>query len=412
MDLNPASLRIGVVDQSVSGWTAAAVYTRMTLSSLAAACEDTSHKIFFLGASETLHLPDDSRAETLPVATTDYLPGEERLRKLLHLSEKSNALRGEPRLRKLLRLTSKSDLFGIARENKINVLLPLLDIPPWEVSSATIGWIPDFQHLHLPEFFGANDLQRRNSSMRRLAEKASLVMLSSQAGRDDFARFAPDHAHKARVASFPSLLVFDEIADDPIAMRRKYNLPEKFVLVANQFWAHKNHALVVEALALLKGKGLDIPVVMTGLPSDHRDPSNKTLSSLLQAIAIAGLNSQVYILGLLPYSDLINLMRSAALILQPSRFEGWSTVVQDAVALGRPVVCSDIAVHREQAPGALGFFPTDTPSVLAELLATLWKDVQPGPSKTLENQSLARERLFAKRHGETLLNLCVEAARR
>jgi len=236
-------------------------------------------------------------------------------------------------------------------------------------------------------------------------------MLSSEAARDDFAKFVPQYAGKSRVVPFPSLLAFEELDEDPTATRKKFNLPEKFAIVANQFWAHKNHRLVVEALALLKRKGADLPVVMTGLPSDHRDPANKNFSVLLQAIAAAGLNSQITILGLVPYIDLVNLMRTAVLIIQPSRFEGWSTVVQDAVALGRPLLCSDINVHREQVPKALDFFPTDRADVLAEMLAAHWNSLTPGPNYALEQQSLKSEREFSVRHGQTLLDLCVETAR-
>jgi len=342
------------------------------------------------------------------LAAADYLPAEKQLRRLFGIKEKSRALRGEARLRKLLRMRGESDLFGLAQQNSINVLLPLLDLPPWRITPGTIGWIPDFQHVHLPEFFDQGDLDRRNTTFQRLAEKATVVMLSSEAAHADFAQSVPQYARKARVVPFPSLLALEELTADPTVTRIKFNLPEKFALVANQFWAHKNHALVVEALSMLQRK--DIHIVMTGLPSDHRDPANKNFSALLQAIAAAGLNSQITILGLAPYTDLVNLMRTAALIIQPSRFEGWSTVVQDAKALGRPLLCSDIDVHREQAPRALGFFPTDRADVLAELLAAHWNDLAPGPNYTLEQQSLALEREFSVRHGKALLDLCVETA--
>lgn len=353
-------------------------------------------------------MPGRHRAKQMHLKSADYLPAERQLRSMFGIKEKSRALRGEARLRNLLRLHGESDLFGLAQQNGINVLLPLLDLPPWRVAAGTIGWIPDFQHMRLPEFFSESDLQKRNTTYRRLAEKATVVMLSSNAARDDFAMFAPEFADKVRVVPFPSLLAFDELTGDPVTTRTRFNLPEKFVLVANQFWAHKNHALVVEALAKLKG--LNIHVVMTGLPSDHRDPANKNFSALLQAIATAGLHNQITILGLVPFSDLMNLMRTAALIIQPSRFEGWSTVIQDAVALGRPLLCSDIAVHREQVPRALGFFPTDRAGVLAELLEAHWNNLEPGPNYALEQQSLAAERDFSKRHGQSLLKLCRETA--
>ncbi|HEV2835492.1 MAG TPA: glycosyltransferase family 1 protein [Pyrinomonadaceae bacterium] len=405
----PFSLRIGVVDQTATGWVAAAVYSRTILRSLDAACNSAGIELFFLSGVND-QVPANQRAKHMRLTSLDYLPAERQLRKLFGIKEKSRALRGEARLRKLLRLRGDSDLFGLAQHNSINVLLPLLDLPPWRIVPSTIGWIPDFQHLHLPQFFGDVDLRKRDMTYRRLAEKATVVMLSSHAAHDDFATFVPEHADKGRVVPFPSLLAFEDLSEDPVTTRNKFNLPEKFALVANQFWAHKNHALVVEALAKLQTTGVRLPVVMTGLPSDHRDPANKNFSTLLQSIASAGLNDQITILGLVPYGDLVNLMRTAALIIQPSRFEGWSTVVQDAVALGRPLLCSNIAVHREQVPGALGFFPTDRADVLAELLEAHWNDLQPGPDYALEQQSLAAEREFSMRHGQSLLKLCAETA--
>ena len=80
---------------------------------------------------------------------------------------------------------------------------------------------------------------------------------------------------------------------------------------------------------------------------------------MLQAIATADLAGQIIFLGQIPYADLVNLMRAAAVVIQPSLFEGWCTIVQDAKAIGRPLICSDLSVHREQAPDAIGFFPTN-----------------------------------------------------
>lgn len=403
------SLRIGIVDQSVSGWVAASIYSRMILRSLEVAAEKSQVELFFLTGAEN-HEQSPTRTTSMRLTAADYLPGERQFRKLFRLAEKSRALRGEGRLRKILRLASKSDLFTMAQHNKLDVLLPLLDLPPWRIFPKTIGWIPDFQHVYLPEFFSAEDLERRNTTYRRLAQRATVVMLSSEAARNDFASFVPEQAEKGRVISFPSLLAFENLSDDPTSTRVKFNLPEKFALVANQFWAHKNHRLVVQALDSLRRKGIRIPVVMTGMPSDHRDPANKNFSALLQSIASAGLHDQITILGLVPYVDLVNLMRTAALIIQPSRFEGWSTVVQDAVALGRPIVCSDIAVHREQVPEALGFFPTDSPDTLAEQLEAYWENLKPGPDIAREQESLASERDFSVRHGRALLDLCAELA--
>lgn len=404
--------RIGVVDQSATGWFAATVYSRMILRSLSAACRQTGIELYFFSPPGSDTQFDYGTAKSIALGSVEYLPGELRLRKLAGLPEKSRTVRGEQRVRRILHLADGSDLFAAAHKNEIDVLLPLLDVTPWRIAEKTIGWVPDFQHLRLPEFFPASELQRRDETIQRLAEKATLVMLSSQAARDDFAAFAPAQVGKARVVPFPSLLAFEPPAGDPTVSREKFKLPERFALVANQFWAHKNHALVVRALAQLNGSGLDIPVVMTGLPADQRDPLNKNFSSLLQEIASAGLHKQIIILGLVPHSDLINLMRTATLIIQPSRFEGWSTVVQDAKALGRPVLCSDIPVHREQAPGAVGFFACDDAAALAGLLSAHWQQLTAGSDPSLEQEALSAEREFAQHHGQALLEICREACGR
>ncbi|MFN2577936.1 MAG: glycosyltransferase family 4 protein [Pyrinomonadaceae bacterium] len=385
--------RIGVVDQSFAGWTAAGIYSKMMIRSLESVCDQTDCELYFLSPGE----PSDdqfTKAEWIKLAPAQ-----------------SRALKGETRLRHLLHLTDDSDPFSVARKHGIEVLLPLLDVPPWEVASKLIGWIPDLQHVYLPEFFREPELQNRNATIRRLADRAAFIMLSSNAARKDFVSLIPEGDKKARVLSFPSLLAFDNLSDHPQLSTTKFKLPDKYALVANQFWAHKNHRIVVTAISQLRDRGVTVPVVMTGLPVDYRDRNNSNFSSLLQAIASAGLNGQIIILGHVPYADLVNLMRTAALVIQPSRFEGWSTIVQDAKALGRPLVCSDIAVHREQAPAALGFFSCDRPDGLADLLARHWARLKAGPDTEMEKASLATEREFARQYGEGLLRLCEEACK-
>src|SRR5262249_47576701 len=140
-----------------------------------------------------------------------------------------------------------------------------------------VGWIPDFQHLRLPELFHPADMRHRDQVFSAIAEKSGAILLSSNSARLDFEEFFPDHAAKARVARFPSLIWTLDRADESATLR-KYNLPQKFAVVANQFWRHKNHRILPPALELLKRRGIEINLVITGLPSDYRDPENKSLS--------------------------------------------------------------------------------------------------------------------------------------
>jgi len=402
-------MKIGVMDQTSLGWAAGGTYTRMIIESLAAACSNLDSELYLFSHSlNGFNLPDVS-VKRVELTRVDYLPAERSIRKWFRLAEKGSSFRGESYLRNVFQLGDKSSVFSVAQELEIDVLLPLLDVPRWDIKPKTLGWIPDFQHVHLPNFFSSTEVENRNNTIRRLAEKATLILLSSPAAQADFLDFAPAHAHKARVVSFPSLLAFKPVSANAQLTLTKFKLPPKFAFVANQFWAHKNHAVVVNALEQLRKKQITIPVVMTGLPVDERDPTNSNFSSLLQKIANAGLQEQVTILGHVPFVDLINLMRVAAVIIQPSRFEGWSTVVEDAKALGRPLICSDIPVLHDQAPDSVGFFPCDDPSRLADILESCWQSLEPGPDYETEAKALARQLDFARRHGELLLAVCKEA---
>ena len=273
-----------------------------------------------------------------------------------------------------------------------------------------VGWIFDFQHVYLPEYFSKEELDARIRRLKDMATHSDLILLSSQDAARDFAAFSPEHASKARVHPFPSVLALQPLPQSDVAATlARYHLPQKFALVANQFWAHKNHVAAIRAAGLCRRRGLDVPLVLTGLPVDARDPQNRCFSSVLQAIATEGVSGLVVPLGLVPYADLIALMRASAVMVQPSRFEGWSTSVQDARTLGRPVLASDLAVHREQAPDAIGLFPVDEPAALADLFMRHWPALAPGPDATREATAWEQAAAGVRAYGESLARTCAEA---
>jgi len=290
----------------------------------------------------------------------------------------------------------------------LDVVIPVRDKTVYDVDLPFVGWIPDFQHLRLPELFDPGDIRSRDELFSAIAQKSSVILLSSESARMDFEEFFQDQAAKARVAHFPSLLwTLDR--EDESATLRKYHLPQKFALVANQFWRHKNHHILPPALGLLKSRRIEISLVVTGLPFDYRDLENKALSEFFQESAKENVAGSIHFLGQVPYRDLVAVMRAAALIIQPSFFEGWSTSIEDSKALGRPVICSDIPVHREQVPDALGFFDPNKPEMLADLLAEIYGDLRPGPDLQREEAAFALARKRASDYGSRLVEMTKEA---
>lgn len=399
----PMTLRIGVIDQTAAGWSAGASFTRSVLRSLLAVAPGRAEISLLTRKGAQV---ESFGAQVLEVGEADLLPGERWVRQAVGGGSKRKPLPYEAQLRQRLGLFGRSNPFGVARREGIDVLLPAANLPHRRLGVSAITWFPDFQHVALPQFFSAEEIAARNEGLKRDATRANAVWLSSNAALADFKNHLPRLGSKGFAASFPSNLAFDTPGPHILGIAGKYNLPSKFALVVNQYWKHKNHLTVVRAVEILKQRGLSIPVAMTGMPADYRDPQNEVTSLLLQSIATAGLAGQVLPLGRVPWDDLLALMRSAALLIQPSLFEGWSTSIQDAKALGRPMVCSDIPVHREQAPGALGFFQPENPQALADLIRQSWGQLRPGPDANTESVGVHTELDRARAFGEVLLSEC------
>lgn len=247
------------------------------------------------------------------------------------------------------------------------------------VGRTNVYWVPDFQYKRLPNYFTEEDRGQRDRMYDQMFRQAQILVLSSQAARRDFEEFFAAYRHvQVRVLPFCSVLSREEVAADCVATCARLNLPERFAYVPNQFWQHKGHDTIFAALAQLKRQGVGIPVVCTGSSADYR--STEYFQVLEKQLADHGLTNQVQLLGVLSRTDQIQIFRRAALILQASRFEGWSTVVEDARALGKPIILSDLEVHREQAPPDADYFKPGDSEQLASVLAGRWPHCRPGPS--------------------------------
>lgn len=245
------------------------------------------------------------------------------------------------------------------------------------------SWIHDFQHKYLPEFFSPQDIALRDELCRRIADHSRLVFCSSKAVEADFWRFYPDSTAITRVLA---LRVSPEevwYTGDPQTVQHQYNLPDRFILCCNQFWAHKNHRLLLEAIGLLHQAGQEVHLVCTGLTNDFRSPGH--MADLELFMKELGITHLVHILGQIPRQDQIQLIRRSLYVVQPSLFEGLSLIVQECRALGKTILLSDLDVHVEHEYGV--YFSRSDARDLADKLAALLVLSQPGPDLCRETEA-------------------------
>lgn len=238
----------------------------------------------------------------------------------------------------------------------------------WRFPLPTVAWMPDFQHKFMSEMFSRAGWWRREIGFRAQIATKRIVMLSSETAAEDALRFYPSVSRQTAVVRFAQMIEAARYHGQGARLRASYGLPETFVFLPNQFWRHKNHALVIAALDDAQRRGIlgQVPlVVMSGRQDDPRNPG--VYAAFEARLATTRLAVHVQHLGLIPYDDVLGLIATANAMLNPSLFEGWSTPVEEAKALGARLLLSDIRIHREQAPAAQ-FFAVDDPAGLADCL--------------------------------------------
>jgi glycosyltransferase involved in cell wall biosynthesis len=238
----------------------------------------------------------------------------------------------------------------------------------------------------MPHFFSDDEFQARDKRFLQLIQEAPHVVVSSEAAHRDLKRWFPT-ADKVSVFPFVSVAASAWYAGSPDEVITRLEIPRKYFMCPSQFWIHKNHQCLFDAIRIAKDTFPDITLVCSGRMHDYRHPNY--CEQLLEKLTRDGLAQRVHCLGLLDRHTQIQLMRGAAAIIQPSLYEGWSSLLEDARALAKCVYVSDIPIHREQDPPDAQFFNPRSPEELAALLVKDWRGLAPGPDRVGEGRALS-----------------------
>jgi glycosyltransferase involved in cell wall biosynthesis len=145
--------------------------------------------------------------------------------------------------------------------------------------------------------------------------------------------------------------------------RATYDLPETYGLYPAQFWPHKNHARLIEALAIVRGRApnTNLGLVLTG---------NRSLPGWAEASAALdrhNMRDHVRLLDYVPTEHLAGLYRAATFCVVPSLFEASSYPVIEAQMLGCPAMCSNVTSLPElMVDGAGLLFDPRSPEDIAD----------------------------------------------
>ena len=297
----------------------------------------------------------DDDADLAPLAA---IPGVEVVR--------SVAFEGRAGLAAALALGLDREAATEFRTHRIDAVFESARFFGWRLPYPAVAWFPDFQHRRLPQLFPAAARWRREAGFRMQIASGRTVMLSSESSHRDFLTFYPGAKNEVCIVRFATQPSPTFLATNPADLVAQYQLPERYFYLPSQFYTHKNHQVVVDALAILAQRGFDAVVYASGSTEDRRERGY--FDEVMGQVRSRGLENRFIHLGMIPLSHVYALLRACTGLINPSRSEGWSTTVEEAKSFGVPMILSDLAVHREQTSGTANYFGTDDPATLADHL--------------------------------------------
>jgi glycosyltransferase involved in cell wall biosynthesis len=241
--------------------------------------------------------------------------------------------------------------------------------------------VHDLQHRLQPEFpeVSANgEWEWREYLFRNGTRSATLLLADSEVGKEDILNFyGPYGVTPDMVKVLPFLpacyLGVDISESERQRVRTTYHLPERYLFYPAQFWPHKNHLRIVDALGLLKQEhGLKIPTVFCG--SYTGEIRERTFHEVMSLSTQLGLEKEIRYLGYVPDEDMSGIYAEAVALVMPTFFGPTNIPVLEAWALGCPVLSSDIRGIREQVQHAGILVDPRSVEAIADGIYRLWTD--------------------------------------
>jgi glycosyltransferase involved in cell wall biosynthesis len=146
----------------------------------------------------------------------------------------------------------------------------------------------------------------------------------------------------------------------------KFDLPVQFVLSLATLEPRKGLDVALDAYQLLGAAAP--PLLIAG----QAGWGGVAPGALARERGLAP--EKVRLLGRLTDPELAVVLRRARVLIMPSRAEGFGLPIAEAMTVGTPVICSDIAALAEVSAGAAVLVPPDEPQALADALTEVLTD--------------------------------------
>ena len=248
-------------------------------------------------------------------------------------------------------------------------------------------------HPEFPEVKKYNSFEKREKSYNLILKKSSYVIADSLESKGNLvSRYSIIEKKIFTIPMLPNFFILDFIdnvksIEDAEVPKIKYNIKRDYIFYPAQFLPHKNHIYILEAIKILKDKNILIDVIFAG-----RERTN--LEYIVNAINKFSLQDQVKIVGAVDSEYLPYLYRDSLALVMPTYFGPTNLPPIEAMALGVPVIYSDLFFNNEQLKDLFLPINLKDPNTLSDTIKNLLSN------KTLKEELITR----GKNHILQLIN--------
>lgn len=258
----------------------------------------------------------------------------------------------------------------------------------------TVVTVHDLIPLVFPKYFPAGIRGNLKWQLQKIAlGKSDAIITDSECSKRDIVRYtniSKDRVHRVYLAAGDEFEVLKKGKWES-ELRKKYNLPDKFVLYVGDVTWNKNLPRLIEAI-----KKIDVFLVMVGraLINKDFDRKNPWNQDLVKVQELANDDKRIIRLGFVPTKDLISIYNLATVFVMPSLYEGFGLPILEAMSCGCPVVTSKKGSLLEVAGSAALFVdPYDVKSI-ASGIKNLFED-EAGERGRLSSEGIDHAKNFS-----------------
>jgi glycosyltransferase involved in cell wall biosynthesis len=240
-----------------------------------------------------------------------------------------------------------------------HLLPPLHGVP-------TVLTVHDMIFKRFPEHQKRLNYWYLNATMPLYCRRAGAIITVSQSSKRDIVAdygIQPDKITVIYEAASPEFRPASPKALDEA--RRKYGLPERFLIHVGTIEPRKNLTRLVEALQCLREEDLMVPLLVVGGKGWLFDDFFRRLEELQVADA-------VHFSGYVPAADLPVLYSAATAAAIPSVYEGFGLPVLEAMSCGTPVIASSTSSLPELGGSAARYFDPYDVRDMAGCIRRVW----------------------------------------